>query len=68
MYVSLLVVFLFLLNARIQHGPEPLEEEKPVGDLPDTWREVFRRRPALAAAPEPRPPAEVGPRIGGEVS
>jgi cytochrome d ubiquinol oxidase subunit I len=61
MYAALLVVFLFLLNARIQQGPEPLEEEKPVGDLPDTFREVFRRRPSLAAPPASRPEAEVGP-------
>jgi cytochrome d ubiquinol oxidase subunit I len=51
MYAALLLVFLFLLNARIQKGPEPLEEEKPPSDLPDTFREVFRRRPPLAAAP-----------------
>lgn len=59
MYAALLVVFLYLLNARIQKGPEPLEEPTPVGDLPDTFREVFRRRPALAAPPEPRQPVEV---------
>jgi cytochrome d ubiquinol oxidase subunit I len=49
MYAILLAVFLYLLNRDIQHGPEPLEEPKPVADLPDTFREVFRRRPALAS-------------------
>jgi cytochrome bd ubiquinol oxidase subunit I len=68
MYAALLVVFLFLLNARIQKGPEPLEEPKPVGELPDTFREVFRRRPALAAPAAPRSPAEAGPQIEREVT
>jgi cytochrome d ubiquinol oxidase subunit I len=64
MYAALLVVFLYLLNARIQKGPEPLEEPTPVGELPDTFHEVFRRRPALAPPPEPRQPDEVGPQSG----
>jgi cytochrome d ubiquinol oxidase subunit I len=63
MYAALLVVFLYLLNARIQKGPEPLEEPTLEGDLPDTFREVFRRRPALAAPPAPQRAAEVDPQI-----
>jgi cytochrome d ubiquinol oxidase subunit I len=49
MYATLLAVFLYLLNRDIQRGPAPLEEPKPVAELPDTFREVFRRRPALAS-------------------
>ncbi len=46
LYTLLLVLFLFLLNARIQKGPESLEEAEtvPVSSLPDTFREIFRRR------------------------
>jgi cytochrome bd ubiquinol oxidase subunit I len=46
LYALLLVLFLYLLNAKIQHGPEPLEEVETVemGSLPDTFRDVFRRR------------------------
>ena len=46
LYAILLVLFLYLLNGKIQQGPEPLEEVETVdvGDLPDTFREVFRRR------------------------
>ena len=33
-YLLLFVLFLFLLNRKIQHGPEPLEESH---DLPDNW-------------------------------
>ena len=33
-YLLLFVLFLFLLNRKIQHGPEPLEESR---DLPDNW-------------------------------
>jgi hypothetical protein len=36
---------LYLLNAKIQVGPEPLEEVETVemSSLPDTFREIFRR-------------------------
>jgi len=36
-----------LLNNKIQHGPESLEEleEIPVNALPDSFREIFRRQP-----------------------
>ena len=46
LYALLLVLFLYLLNGKIQHGPEPLEdvETVEVGSLPDTFRDVFRQR------------------------
>jgi cytochrome d ubiquinol oxidase subunit I len=46
LYALLLVLFLYLLNAKIQVGPEPLEEVETVevSSLPDTFREIFRRR------------------------
>jgi cytochrome bd ubiquinol oxidase subunit I len=47
MYLLLLVLFLFLLNRKIQAGPEALEdvETADVATLPDTFRDVFGRRP-----------------------
>jgi len=47
LYSLLFVLFLFLLNRKIQAGPEPLEavETIAVSSLPDTFREVFRKRP-----------------------
>jgi cytochrome bd-type quinol oxidase subunit 1 len=46
LYAILLVLFLYLLNAKIQHGPDPLDavETAAVSALPDTFRDVFRRR------------------------
>jgi cytochrome bd-type quinol oxidase subunit 1 len=46
LYALLLALFIYLLNARIQRGPEPLEEVETVdvSNLPDTFRDVFRRR------------------------
>lgn len=46
LYVVLFVLFLYLLNEKIQHGPDALEklEGQPVSSLPDTFRDVFRRR------------------------
>ncbi len=46
LYTILLVLFLYLLNKKIQHGPEPLEslEARPVGELPDTLRDIFTSR------------------------
>ncbi len=38
-YLLLLVMFLFLLNRKIQHGPEPLEESH---ELPDNWLKQSR--------------------------
>ena len=43
-YAILFVLFIYLLNEKIQHGPEALEEETPVESLPDTFSEIFRRR------------------------
>jgi cytochrome d ubiquinol oxidase subunit I len=45
-YTLLMVLFLYLLNAKIQHGPAPLEEieSKPVSELPDTLRGIFSAR------------------------
>lgn len=43
LYIALFALFIFLLNAKIQHGPDPLEEDKPISALPDTFREVFGR-------------------------
>jgi cytochrome bd ubiquinol oxidase subunit I len=50
LYAILLAVFLFLLNNKIQHGPDPLSdvETTPVSSLPDTFRDIFRRRGARA--------------------
>jgi cytochrome d ubiquinol oxidase subunit I len=47
LYAILFILFLFLLNNKIQHGPESLEEleEVPVNALPDSFREIFRRQP-----------------------
>lgn len=44
LYALLFVLFLYLLNEKIQHGPEPLEDEVPVTSLPDTFKDIFRRR------------------------
>ena len=46
LYIILFTLFLYLLNEKIQHGPDPLEqlEGKPVSSLPDTFRDVFSRR------------------------
>jgi cytochrome d ubiquinol oxidase subunit I len=51
LYTILLVVFLFLLNNKIQQGPDPLSdlETAPVSSLPDTFRDIFRRRGARAS-------------------
>ena len=63
LYTALFVLFIFLLNNKIQKGPEPLEEkeEVPVSALPDTFREIFRRRGARASGYGELPPD------GGEV-
>lgn len=46
LYALLFIVFLYLLNGRIQQGPEELAEVEsvPVSSLPDTFRQIFRRR------------------------
>ena len=45
LYSLLLVLFLYLLNRKIQDGPEELEEVEtvPMSSLPDTFRDVFSR-------------------------
>lgn len=44
LYAILFVLFLYLLNEKIQHGPEPLMDEVPLTSLPDTFKEIFRRQ------------------------
>ena len=44
LYIILLALFIFLLNNKIQHGPDPLVEDKPISALPDTFREIFGRQ------------------------
>jgi cytochrome bd ubiquinol oxidase subunit I len=48
LYVILFVLFIFLLNEKIQHGIEPLVEAAPLHSLPDTFREIFRSKPGVA--------------------
>ncbi len=50
LYALLFIVFIYLLNGKIQQGPEELEkvETVPVSSLPDTFRQIFRRRGARA--------------------
>lgn len=43
LYAILFILFIYLLNNKIQHGPDPLVEEVPISSLPDTFREIFRR-------------------------
>jgi cytochrome bd ubiquinol oxidase subunit I len=64
LYTSLFILFLYLLNARIHKGPQPLEELEaaPVETLPDTFREIFLRRGARASGAGELPPE------GGEVT
>lgn len=44
LYGVLFVLFIYLLNEKIQHGPDPLVEETPVSSLPDTFKDIFGRR------------------------
>jgi cytochrome d ubiquinol oxidase subunit I len=50
LYAILFILFIYLLNEKIQHGPDPLSdmEQVPVSSLPDTFRDIFRRRRARA--------------------
>ena len=50
LYILLFVLFIYLLNEKIQHGPESLSEldDVPVSTLPDTFREIFGNRSARA--------------------
>ena len=45
LYFVLFILFIYLLNNKIQHGPDPLQEDVPVSSLPDTFREIFSRPP-----------------------
>jgi hypothetical protein len=51
LYSLLLVLFLYLLNGFIQHGPAPLEEldVTPHASVPNTFREIFRHQPPRAS-------------------
>jgi cytochrome d ubiquinol oxidase subunit I len=51
LYTLLFILFIFLLNGRIQEGPEPLEdvESVAVSSLPDTFRQIFRSRDPRAS-------------------
>jgi cytochrome d ubiquinol oxidase subunit I len=51
MYAALFVLFIYLLNGAIQKGPEPQEEPSKEEPLPDTFREIFRRRPPRTDLP-----------------
>jgi cytochrome d ubiquinol oxidase subunit I len=42
LYALLFALFIFLLNEKIQKGPQPLEDENIPASLPDTFREIFR--------------------------
>jgi cytochrome d ubiquinol oxidase subunit I len=55
LYSLLFVLFLYLLNRKIQAGPEELEEVETVevGSLPDTFRDVFRRQQPRAGEEPP---------------
>ncbi len=46
LYTLLFIVFIYLLNGKIQEGPEQLAdvESVPVSSLPDSFRQIFRRR------------------------
>jgi cytochrome d ubiquinol oxidase subunit I len=48
LYALLFALFLFLLNRKIQDGPESLDPNESHESLPDTFREVFRRHRASA--------------------
>jgi len=51
LYTLLFILFIYLLNGKIQQGPEPLEEVESVevSSLPDSFRQIFRRRGARAS-------------------
>jgi cytochrome bd-type quinol oxidase subunit 1 len=44
LYFILFVLFVYLLNEKIQHGPDPLDEDVHVAALPDTFKDLFGRR------------------------
>ena len=49
LYAIVLVVFLLLLNKRIQEGPAELPDEQAHESLPDSFGEIFGRRPRAAS-------------------
>ncbi len=55
LYLLLLVLFLYLLNRKIQAGPEELEdvETVAVSNLPDTFRDIFRNQHPRAGEEPP---------------
>lgn len=46
LYGILLALYLYLINQKVQHGPDPLEQDDivPVESLPDSFKEIFRRK------------------------
>jgi cytochrome d ubiquinol oxidase subunit I len=68
LYGLLFLLFIFLLNRKIQAGPEPLEavETVAVSSLPDTFREVFRKRPHSAGPPPPDDDAVLVPAAAAD--
>jgi cytochrome d ubiquinol oxidase subunit I len=48
LYALLFTLFIFLLNRKIQEGPDALDPRDAPESLPDTFREVFRRPRASA--------------------
>ena len=49
LYGLLFALFLFLLNRKIQDGPPPPPSEEDTSSLPDSFAEVFARRPHRAS-------------------
>src|SRR5262249_50313063 len=52
LYLLLLVLFVFLLDRKIKHGPEPVGGEDRPDELPNTVRELFRSARAPRAHSE----------------
>jgi cytochrome d ubiquinol oxidase subunit I len=52
LYALLLVLFLFLLDRKIKHGPEEPEPAGREAALPDTFRELFGRKAQARASGE----------------
>lgn len=44
LYAILFTLFIYLLNAKIQHGPDPLDTKVVISSLPDTFRDIFGRK------------------------
>ncbi len=70
LYAILFLLFLYLMDKKIKAGPEPLEavETVSVSDLPDTLRDIFRKRPHGAGPPPvegPTSPVDTDEHDGG---